>query len=738
MAGLTYQGLAEDARTSRVKTPKGYENSEAFMQEMRERYDGAKSFNQHNQDAGEEDAQFTAGNQWDSVVEQRRKALRKPVLTFNRLVAFMAQIVGNRLMNETEIRVWPDKSGTKEIAEIREAIIRSIYKNSNADFARDEALKYQVIGGQGAFCLAVDYASDDVFEQDIRIKHVANPYAATWDPLSTEPSGGDAEYAWVEDDIPRKSFAKRWPWAAETAFADNNRWNSNGYWLGDETIRVVSYWRMVTEGYKTLALFNDGTVHDVTTMEEYEYLPYVAMREDGEPYLREVPNRFARMYICSGQQPLEGPYDYPISSIPVYRVPGWEVNDGTTINRWGLTRFLKDPQRLDNYWASMMAEQFVSAPRNKWLTTPEAVKGHEQRWRRSPTSDDPFLFFNDGEQSPVSVPPPPMDAALITERQRLVQDLREISNIHEANLGMQSNEVSGKALQQRQQISDVGSFIYHDRLRLADERCARNINELIPYIYDTQRTMVITGRDNKPVMQVINDPTDPNTDVTLGKYGVTVTVGPATVTKRQLATEQMMAFVNAAPGTADKVMDLIASAQDWPQADEFARRFRMMLPPGVIPPDEMSDEEKAQMEQNQAAQQQAQQLEQAMAQATLSDKTAQAAEREARANLALANAYKAQMDAVSRRMDVDSKNESRDVDQVLQAHDQHNELVEGDRQFAMALAEQRDRREADRERRAVDTASKVHSMGMQEESQRFQQEQAGAEPEENGERNDTE
>jgi len=718
MAGLTYQGLAEDARVSRIKTPKGYDSQPAFLEEMRQRYDGAKSFNQFNQDAGEEDASFTAGNQWDPVVEQRRKALRKPVLTFNRLVAFMAQIVGNRLMNETEIRVWPDKAGTKEIAEIREAIIRSIYKNSGADFARDEALKYQVVGGQGAFCLSIDYCRDDVFEQEIKIKHVANPYAATWDPLSTEPSGGDAEYAWVEDDMARGDFKKRWPWAAETSFADNNRGNPNGYWLGDETVRVVSYWRMVTEGYRTLALFDDGTTHDVTGKEEYEYLQFVALREDGEPYLRDVPNRFARMYICSGQQILEGPFDYPVSSIPVYRVPGWEINDGKTISRWGLIRFLKDPQRLDNYWASMMAEQFVSAPRNKWLTTPEAIKGHEARWRRSPTSDDPFLFFNDGEQAPISVPPPPLDAALITERQRLVQDLREISNIHEANLGMQSNEVSGKALQQRQQISDVGSFIYHDRLRLADERCARNINELIPYIYDTERTIVITGRDNKPVMQKLNDPMDPNTDVTLGKYGVTVTVGPATVTKRQLATEQMMAFVNAVPGSAEKVMDLIADAQDWPKADEFARRFRMMLPPGAIPMDEMSDEEKAQMEQNQAAQQQAQQLEEAMAHATLADKNAQASEREARANLALANAYKAQMDAVSRRLDVDSKNEDRDASQVLAAHDQHNDMLEGDRQFVATLAEQRQRRE--------------------DEAQRFQQEQAGSEPEENGEQNDTE
>lgn len=685
---MLIQGLTADPNDvirTRAKTPTGYETSEAFLEEMRENYASGKSFNQHNQDAGQEDAKFVIGNQWDSVVEQRRRTLRKPTLTFNRLVAFMAQIVGNRLMNSTEIRVWPDKSGTKEAAELRESLIRSIYKNSNADLARDEALKYQVIGGQGAFCLGIEYASDDVFEKVIKIKGISDPYAATFDPLSVEPSGGDAEWATVEDNIPTPIFKKRWPWASVTSFSTNDRWNSTGYWLAEDTVRIVAYWRMVTEGTRTLALYKDGTVHDVSKMEEYEYVNDVETLSDGSPYIREVPNRFARMYLCSGKDILEGPFDYPVSSIPVYRVPGWEVSDGEKVHRWGLIRFLKDPQRLHNYWRSMQAEQLISAPRNKWLTTPEAVKGHEARWRRSPTSDDPFLFFNDGEQAPQHIPPPGVDAGLMNEAMTSTQDLKDISNIHEASLGMQSNEVSGKAIQARQTTSDVGSFIYHDRLRLADERCAENINELIPYIYDTKRMVAIVGRDGKSQMAYINDETEPNSDVTMGKYGITVSIGPATETKRALANEQMMAFVNAIPGVADKVMDLVAEAQDWPKADEFAKRFRMlMLPSGMIPEDEMSEEEKAMVAQNQQMQQMQQQVQQAEAQATIANLEAQANLRTAQAAQAEANAYKAQMDAESRRMDVESKNDDRDTKAMFTAVDQHNRTAQEDRQHELA------------------------------------------------------
>jgi hypothetical protein len=176
--------------------------------------------------------------------------------------------------------------------------------------------------------------------------------------------------------------------------------------------------------------------------------------------------------------------------------------------------------------------------------------------------------------------------------------MKDISNIHEASLGMPSNEVSGKAIQARTQVSDVGSYIYQDRRKIADNRCAKNINELISYIYDTKRTITVIGRDDKTSVMTINDPSDPNSDVTIGKYGITVDVGPASETKRTLANEQMMAFVNAMPQAAGVVMDLVAEAQDWPKSGEFAKRFKMLLPPGTIPEDEMTPEMKAMQAQN--------------------------------------------------------------------------------------------------------------------------------------------
>jgi hypothetical protein len=660
--------------------------------DMRRKYEWGYSFNEHNIIAGKEDAKFTVGDQWDPIVKARRETQKKPVLTFNRLVAFMAQLVGNRLMNETEIRVYPDKAGTKAIATIREGLIRNIFKNSNSNFARDEAAKYQVVCGEGYFTLAMVYASDDVFEQEIKIQAVTDPFSVVMDPLGIEPSGEDCQWGFVGDDIPQQEFKHRWPWAAETSFIGAQRWNTSGFWLQEDTVRIVSYWRMVTKGTKTLALYKDGTVHDVTDMEEFEYAQFVETRSDGSPYTREVPKRIAQLYICSGNAILEGPHEYPISSIPIYRVPGWELNDGQFIHRWGLIRFLKDPQRLHNYWRSTVAEQLVAAPRNKWLTTPQAVNGHETKWRRAPTADDPFLYFNDGETPPVHIPPPGIDAALVNEAGLATQDLKDISNIHEAALGMPSNEVSKVAIQQRQMVSDVGTYIYTDRRSIADKRCAKNIDELIPYLYDTMRTITVIGSDDKSVVMTINDPSEPNSDITAGKYGLTVEVGPASATKRALAQEQMMAFVNAMPQTASVVMDLVAEAQDWPKSDQFAERFKMLLPAGVIPPDEMTPQMAAMQAQNQKLQEAQQQIQQLTASADITAKSAKAANDQSRAHLAMAQAYKAILDAHSRAADVSGKNierdgtaEDRQLRGALDMLDQHNDVIDGDREHALAL-----------------------------------------------------
>lgn len=565
-----------------------------------------------NRDAALEDMKFLVGEQWDPAAKAKREGAKKPALTFNRLIAFLAQVLGNRRLNETLIQVVPDQGGTKEIAKIRQGLIRNIQKVSRADVAYDKAHENQVSCGIGNFRVTLEYAFDDVFEQDIRIGAIVNALAVIWDRMSVDPTGMDADHVTVFDTVPKELYKKKYPWAqVSDAQIDSTLMGellSEG-WIEGETVRVAAYWRMLSR-MDTLALYADGSVRSIAGKKPEEWVNDVVQREDGSPVIRESPRKYAQLYVMSGTALLEGPYELPIFRVPVFRVPGWEINVGEERHRFGLVRWLKDPIRLQNYWRSVIAEKLTQAPKATWIARLSAIIGREKEWRDSHLSDSSLLVFNDdAAEAPQRVPPIQIEQALLTEAATSVQDIKDISNLHEASLGQQSNEVSGKAIIARQRVGELGTVIYQDLLNLAIEQCGMVCNQLIPVVYDTPRTVKIIGSDDKEVLVAINGGAmNPDAmDITVGKYAVSVTTGPSYTTKRIEASESMLNMVNAMPQTMAVAADKIVEAQDWPGSEDISRRLRAGLPPGVVSEDDMTDQEKANaQQQNQVNQQLAQ------------------------------------------------------------------------------------------------------------------------------------
>jgi hypothetical protein len=121
--------------------------------------------------------------------------------------------------------------------------------------------------------------------------------------------------------------------------------------------------------------------------------------------------------------------------------------------------------------------------------------------------------------------------------------------------------------------------------------------------------------------------------------------GPAYATRRQQAAESMMQFVQALPASAALVADLIAQAQDWPLAEQLAKRLKAALPPGVGADED--DEEPAPPNPAQQQQMQVQQMQMQMAQAKAQADIEKA---QAEAMEAKADAIKAQAEAAMAQM----------------------------------------------------------------------------------------
>lgn len=671
---------APDTKPDRpeIQLPDDFDSEADFLKYMRTEFCDDISYDRLNREAAIEDIRFMCGDQWDDFVRQRREAARKPVLSTNLLPAFVAQIVGARRLNETDIKILPDNGGTKNVAAVREGLVRNIQKESRADLAYDKALENQVICGIGNFGLDLDYESDDVFEQKMMITPRPDALSVVWPRMSMDPTGKDSTHVFDVETMKKDEFYKKWPWATpadlmvDVILRGDLRMNG---WVAIDDVRVVKYWRMRTRP-RTLAMLQDGRVLDITDLTDEDHpsfdpqkaqqlLSNIATRPDGSPIMREVQKRYAEMYICSGLDVLEGPYRLDCSRVPLFRVPGWEVMLGEWKHRWGLVRFMKDPMRMHNFWRSVWAEKMMQTPRAVWLAAQSAVAGREKAFRESHLSDDPLLIYNDETGGKVErVPPAQMEAAFVQASEITKQDLKDVSNIHEANLGMPSNEVSGVAIQARQRVSDTGTVIYHDNLTLAQEECGRVMNELIPSVYDTPRIVKVLGSDAKDKMQEINQVGRPDTDITVGKYSVTVKTGPNYATKRIEASENMMNLINALPNVAALIADLIVEAQDWPDSEPIARRLRMALPPGMLDPSEMTPEEQQRSQQAQqgAAQQQDMQLKMALA-------TYLKTSSEAAVNSSRAHAFDVQAGlAPQKEMTAAAGEASQEADRMLRGH----------------------------------------------------------------------
>lgn len=647
--------MAYDAEkpSRKAKVPKGYKDEGEFCQEVRELFQNGVDYDRENRDQADEDLKFLAGDQWDDDAVKARAG--KPRLTINDLPQKIAQVVGDMRINRPSIRVRPAEDADKDLAEVREGLIRAIERDNDAQGVYIAAGENQVGCGIGNFRVGLKYADDTGFERDIEIKNIPDAFAVVWDPFSVERTARDAEWCFVEEAMPRKAFEKRWkdelPSELEVPKAD-----ANGWYKRDE-VRVVEFWRMKSEPTTYARLETGSTVEvDMTdpmmpamivrTSKGQKLRPLpapFALDDDGEPMIRKGVRKFACMYLMTGHAILSGPHELPIPRLPIFRARGWEVNVRAKRVRFGLVRFARDSYRLRNYWRSKSAEMLALAGNGKWLLH-EQTEGDQEAFREAYKNDDTLLIYS-GQVSPQFIGPPTLNSAVLQESQILTQDIKDTTGLHDASLGMTSNETSGKAILARQREGDVASYIYHDNLQAAIAEAGRVINALIPIAYDTARTIRVIGEDEAVKVKRINDPMNPESiDINRGRYDVVVETGASYSTKRVEAAESMMQFMQAVPGAAQMAGDLIARNMDWPGADLIAERLKKALPPGMAEEkdEDLSEEEKAQRQQAMQAAQAEQQQQQAMqmqaGQLALAEKEAQVQKTQAEAIKAMREA----------------------------------------------------------------------------------------------------
>jgi hypothetical protein len=455
---------------------------------------------------------------------------------------------------------------------------------SRADRVYANAFESLLISGDGAFRVCVEYARNNVFDQDIRIKMIDDALSVVWDRFSVDITGRDARRCFVNDRIPIEEFkAKYGKDTPESRLMDDtiiDRLDGTD-WVDHESYQITEYWRLI-ERKRLMAMFENGKIF-ILDDDNYEEI----MAENGSPIKTRVTwVTYAQMHLCTGFEILDGPYEYQLNRLPIIRMSGRVTNIAGRRVRYGMVRWMKDAVRMKNYFRSVAAEQLGYAPKAKWMVTASAVEGREDEIREAHTKRDPLMIFNDDAvfgQNVLPVQPPGVEAALLNEAAVNSQDMKDVTGIHDASLGIRSNETSGRAIMARQREGDKGNLQFHDNGNAAILEGGDVINQLLPQIYDGRRIARGIGEDEQIKFVELNDPYNPNAvDLSVGMFDVALTTGTSYATKRVEAAQAMMDAIQVWPQLMSVAGDLVAKAQDWPGADKLAERLKKTIPPQFL------------------------------------------------------------------------------------------------------------------------------------------------------------
>ena len=527
--------------------------------------------------------------QWEDSVRESRH--NRPCLTFDKLSASVDRVVGGQMAQMPSVKVRAAEEGDEDIAEVYQGLIRQIDQRGIQAFKT--AFKFAVKSGWGCLLVDHDYIDDVSLDQDIILREIKNPFSVLLDPIIQAQHVQEARFGFMFEDMERQEFSRLYPdaesYPGESDFTTTGNMDS---WVSEDFVRVADYFRITLEE-KTLVQLSDGRVLDLEEVQPVRDELNLQGITLGKT--RKVQKRKLERFKISGMEILEE-VECVGRFIPLVPMFGKTSNiNGKYITR-GIVRKAKDAQRLYNYSRSVAVEVTALTPKQPYFVTPAMIKGHESKWKNMMVSNDPVLQFNfDQGQKPYRESPAQGSPGLLQDAQFAAEDIKATTGIFDANIGQQGQETSGVAIGRRQFQGEMSNFEYQDQLIDSMELAGRIMIDMIPAVYDTERTIRIIGEDereetvqvNKTLMDAQTGTFVKTMDLNVGNYDIKIASGPSFTTRKQETAEQLSSMIAQNPAMSQLVGDILFQNLDLVGGDEAIKRLRSAgVKAGIIEPNQ--------------------------------------------------------------------------------------------------------------------------------------------------------
>lgn len=566
---------------------------------------------------GKKCMEFVAGEQWDEDDVRSREGSKRPMLTINKLDNFVNVVVNKYAMDRSRIKVVPARDASADTAKVINGLFRSIQYDEKSDAgAAFAACHFSLVTmGFGYVKVGTEYCDDEsVTEQDIVINKVEDALSVYLDP--------DGKYAF------EIKFVNREDAEEEYGGLHSDDWGVGLKGDDQDDIMIVTYWEKTEtpiEIYQieiaepvadpTMLPGEPGIDQQIESSFGGEPSPYGKRITVNAEELVEYRNRYpslveviasrkskkpeVKQYLFCGNSEIgedKGGKVWPGKYIPIIGCYArkFKLRTGEFFYKPLIFNAL-DPQKYYNFLKTQDFEMMMSAPRSKWVGVEGQFEGHEDEYDNANVSLSARLEYKsvdiNGQPAPAPkrTDPAMPNQAFYKNIADANQEIKDTIGMHEASLGQQGNETSGKAIIARRQQGDVSTYHFTVAANATLLQVGIVIEDLRPHIYDSARTVSILGEDMADEVAQINQPyVDPkdgrpkNYDMSIGRYDVKIDTGSSSLTRRMDAAENLLEFARVVPTAGAISGDFIAKNLDFEYADELAMRLKAQLDPRLL------------------------------------------------------------------------------------------------------------------------------------------------------------
>lgn len=619
---MTINPISEDEiqaiETERVaKLEEAGIDESAVISEMHRFLGGWQTTNTDNDNHGRDDLNFLYVDQWSAQERSEFLRLQKPALQVNKMYDPYRKIMGEQRANTPQIKVKSlTGKATDESVLLHSDMLKRIAYSSNSKKVYQNCFQSALSYSYGAFLVDYDYESSDSFHKEIVYRWQMQPEKCFWDPRAIEIHKGDGNYCGCYVSISYEEYNAKYPNIPHPTSFSDPQLLTQFQWYSRNSIVVCDYW---VKEYYTKVIYQLGN-KEVVTKEEYEELKDLH-RKTTKHIERSIPEGFPddddsiqfitgmvpamleivqervtedykiMHYRCTADKILEFD-EWPSTFLPLVFVPGELFYKEGMIHTRTFINQGKDAQRTINYLACEIAGQLKNSSRSQWLATPANIVGPDMEFQwRNPEAQmgaliaipDPTTKLMPQKQTPSEIP-----QSLFIHYERTTRDLKEVLGVHDTQLD-NGVEDSGRAIFNRQ-IQAVGSSaIFFDNLNASIEYGARASLDMLPKVYDMERTLTLTRANGQQYTVTINQEMPDGSiknEVAKSDLDLELEAGPSYAIQKQQAVEILVKLISASPEVFPIVADLLAKNLDLEFSQQLVERLKTLVPPHILAKEE--------------------------------------------------------------------------------------------------------------------------------------------------------